>query len=78
MSFNDPFGNKKAKTQAATVVHFKLREPFKNLDLCLVWNPRPIVGYRNFNLILLFPAESSMAPPLGVNFSEFPIKLDNT
>jgi hypothetical protein len=78
MRFNDPLGNKKDKSEATPVVYFKLREPFKQLSLCLFWNPRPIVGDRNFNLSSCFRADSSMVPPGGVNFREFPIKLDNT
>ncbi len=55
MGVNDPLGNKKAKAEATTIVQFKLREPFKNSRFCLFGNSRSIVGYRNFNLSLLFP-----------------------
>lgn len=55
MGLNDPLGYKKAKAKATPVVHFKLREPVKYLCFCLFRNSRSIVGYRNFNLTLLFP-----------------------
>ena len=65
MSLNDPLGNKKAEAKATTVVYFKLREPFKNLHLCLFLNSRSIVGYRNFNLGCLFPCRKLNGPSLG-------------
>ena len=78
MGLNNPLGHKKAKAGATTVVHFMLREPFKHLSLCLFRNSRSIVGYRNFNLSLLSPYRKLNGASLGVNFSEFPIKLNST